>query len=76
MKVYGTSCTTNNSTENGLMVEFFGGGRMNREIWIDNLQVFIDIFNLQGLDECNRVETRTYLCGDGNVPVPVQRKAV
>ena len=44
---------------------------MNRDIWINDLKVIIDIFNLRLLDECNHVETRTYPCRDDNVPVPV-----
>ena len=44
---------------------------MDMETWTDNLQVFIDIFNLPGLDEYNHVKNRMYPCGDRNVPVPV-----
>ena len=42
---------------------------MNKDICINDLQAVIYIFNLQILDECNCVETRTYPCGDRNVPV-------
>ena len=59
LKVYGTSRTKNSSAESGSIVEFLGEGRMNKEIWIDDLQAAIEIFNFQGLDECTHVETRT-----------------
>ena len=75
-QVYGTFCTTYSSEESGLIVEFWGVIRINREIWIDDLKVVIDIFNSRGIDECNRVDTTTYPHGGGNVPVPVHRKAV
>ena len=57
--MYGISRTTNSSAESGSIVELLGEGRMNRKIWIDDIQVVIEIFNLQGLDECTHVETRT-----------------
>ena len=69
--IYGTFCATKSSVLSGSIVELWGEIRMNMEIWIDYLQVVIDIFNLWGLDECNHIETRMYLCGDVNVPVPV-----
>ena len=71
LKFYGTYRTTKSSAESGLIMEFWGEGRMNREMWIDELQVIIEIFNLRGLDECNCVETRTYPCGDRSAPIPV-----
>ena len=71
LNFYGTYRNTNSSTEIGSIVDFLGKGRMNMEIWTDNLQVFIDISNFSGLDGYNHVKNRMYPCGDRNVPVPV-----
>ena len=66
----------NSTTESESIVEFWGEYIINRYISIDELQVVIDIFNLQGLYECTRVDMITYLCvyvivlmTYGNVPV-------
>ena len=71
LKVYGSHHTKKSITESRLKVEVLGEGRMNREIWIDDLQAVIDIFNLQGLDESKNLETRKYPCGYTNMPVPL-----
>ena len=60
LKVYGTSRTTKSSTESRPILVFLGEGIMNREICIYDLQVFIEILNLWGIDEFTCVETGTY----------------
>ena len=60
LKVYGTSRTTKSSAESRPILVFLGEGIMNREICIYDLQVFIEILNLWGIDEFTCVETGTY----------------
>ena len=52
-------------------MELWAGYRINRELLVEDLQVFIDIFNFLVGDKWTRMETRTYPCGDKNVPVTV-----
>ena len=49
-------------------MEFLWGVIINRWIWIDDLQFFIEIFNLRVIDECNHF-------GYSNVPMWTQERS-